>query len=312
MTSALTLGHVVLDEVWQPGATAPSGLVLGGAGSYAVLGQALALRGDGAAAIVSGVGQDFPTSARSQLREAGIDDGGLVAVDAATPRTIIRYRTEHDRTEEPAFGHEHFRRCDPQASMLQPGTSAGAIYLFAGVDEPAWDAAARAAVPDATVLWELDVAVCEPQFRAVIGERARQVEIVSVNEAELASLAGGSSPRHIRAAVTDWFAPAVLAVRMGGRGALLATAAGVWTAAPVPRQVVDTTGAGNAFSGALAVAWHRSQGDPVRSLRQAMAAAAITIGRTGPPLPLTDSDRADFARIADTQPIQSLTWEEFV
>jgi sugar/nucleoside kinase (ribokinase family) len=285
---ALTLSHVVMDEIWAPGATFPVE-VIGGAGVHAVLGQALALGGNGIAMAVSGVGVDFPERVRRQLQEAGVDDRGLVPVVASTPRTVMRYSSQSERTETPAFGLDHFERCDPRISMVPESfRMPSSVYVFAGVTEPAWQVVDQTPT-STTVLWELDVSVCHPSFLPRIRERSARVDVVSLNEQELAGLVGPTEPAGLRRVLEDVFPhAAALALRRGADGAALATHDGLWTARPrAGGTVVDPTGAGNAFSGALSVSWCRSSADPAEALRVAMAAAAVTVARHGPVLPLS-------------------------
>lgn len=307
---ALVLSHVVVDEIWAPSATQPVE-VLGGAGVHAAVGQALAFEGAGTSVLVSGVGDDFPVVAREQMTSAGIDHAGLVAVHESTPRTVITYTTETDRTERPAFGMDHFTRCDPSLQMVPPTRrDPDAVYIFAGVTEPAWQVVENASRTH-SVVWELDVSICDPEFSDEIRARSPQVELVSLNEQELAGLVGGATLPDLRRAMDELFpSVAAVALRRGENGAVFATADGVWSARP-NRDVlaVDPTGAGNAFSGALAIAWLRTHRDPAQTLAASMAAAAITVGRNGPALPIDAATRSDFANLTRNQKVDVLTWK---
>jgi ribokinase len=69
-------------------------------------------------------------------------------------------------------------------------------------------------------------------------------------------------------------------VTLGGRGALLLDDAGPTHVPAVPVQAVDPTGAGDAFTAALAVFW--AEGPGLReAARQASAVAALTVTRPG-------------------------------
>lgn len=311
-TYALALSHVVIDEI-RYSSGKPTKTVMGGAGIHAAVGQALALRGDGASVLISGVGADFPAVARAELRGSGIDDTGLVAVENETPRTIITYAHEHDRTERPAFGLEHFERCDPQPRLV-PTTrrEPRSAYIFAGVTEPAWEVVDD--LPDSSVvLWELDVAVCAPEFAEAIRSRAERVDVVSLNELELHGLTGGKTVGHLRRALNDLFpSVAAVALRRGERGAILATHSETWAAHPAgSSDVTDPTGAGNAFSGALSIAWARNSA-PEESLRVAMAAAAVTVAHEGPVLPITTAVRQRFDDIVTRQEVSHRFWKGLV
>jgi sugar/nucleoside kinase (ribokinase family) len=188
-----------------------------------------------------------------------------------------------------------------------------AIYIFAGVTEPAWEVVGQVRSPT-TVLWELDVAVCEPAFTARVRAMSVQADLISINEQELRKLVGGASSGDLRRTLDEVFpGVAAIALRRGADGAVLATRDGVWIARPDQgRSVVDPTGAGNAFSGALSVAWTLTRGDPRAALRSAMAAAAVTVVHQGVTLPMTPELRTDYAQIADSQKVESLTWQEFL
>lgn len=75
--------------------------------------------------------------------------------------------------------------------------------------------------------------------------------------------------------------PALLAVTLGARGALLLTRSGEITAVPaLPVEVVDTTGAGDSFVGALLAAW--LNGWPACDAgRLACAAGSLQVTRFG-------------------------------
>jgi sugar/nucleoside kinase (ribokinase family) len=308
---SLVLSHVVLDEIWRPGASQPVE-VLGGAGAHAALGQALAYAGSGRSTVISGVGADFPPTTRRDLNAAGVDDTGLVAMGAETPRTVITYSNDDTRVETPTFGRAHFERCDPSPDMVpRARTAPEAVYIFAGLYEPAWSVLDQLTSAPG-VLWELDASICRPEHTDAIRERSNGVAVVSMNEQELAGLTGGRAVSTLRAAMKEIF-PTVeaVALRRGWRGAVIATQEGWWSARPdATTTVSDPTGAGNAFSGALAVEWVRSSGDVARSLRAAMAAAAVTISRPGPVLPLTPLVLSEFAEIANRQPIHHLSWKD--
>jgi ribokinase len=116
--------------------------------------------------------------------------------------------------------------------------------------------------------------------------------IIIVNEVELA----GYAERAIDEERLDDIAAAArslitrerqhIIVTRGARGAVAIGKDIVAEASPFPASVVDTTGAGDCFCGALAAAL--AQGDELAvAMRRASAAAAIAVGRAGaiPSLP---------------------------
>jgi fructokinase len=128
-------------------------------------------------------------------------------------------------------------------------------------------------------------------------------DVVKVSSEDLEWLVPGSTPD---AVLEDWLArgPAVIAITLGGDGALAGTAAGVRSRrAGIPVPVVDTVGAGDTFSAALLAGLHRRGllGAAARPelkaidadtldglLDEAVTAAAITCSRRGADPPTTD------------------------
>ena len=122
------------------------------------------------------------------------------------------------------------------------------------------------------------------------------VHTLSPNETELARLVGGGGGLRedddaaVAAAASSLLArgPSRILVKRGARGAMLVTANAPPLLAPafrVPR-VVDTTGAGDCFTGAFAVAALRGL-PAAAAMRYAAAAAALCVQREGalPSLP---------------------------
>ena len=98
--------------------------------------------------------------------------------------------------------------------------------------------------------------------------------------------------------------PVNVVLKMGARGAYVATAGGVYSAVPAfPVDAVDTTAAGDCFNGAFAVALCMG-GDPAASARRAAAAAAISVTRAGaqPAMP----SAAEVQSLLDSTPANSI------
>lgn len=115
------------------------------------------------------------------------------------------------------------------------------------------------------------------------------VDVLVPNRGELARLAG-AEPATTLDEVADQVAgldpaPAEVVVTMGGQGSVVATGLrqGARSLVEVPAEpvaVVDTTGAGDAFSGGLADALHRGA-DLVDAARWATRVAAVAVTRPG-------------------------------
>ncbi|MGW4126734.1 MULTISPECIES: ribokinase [Amycolatopsis] len=102
------------------------------------------------------------------------------------------------------------------------------------------------------------------------------LDVLLVNEHEAAFLLGGEAdfPKLLD------LGPKAAVVTLGAKGAAVVTADGV-TEVPSPKvEAVDTTGAGDAFAGALATSLAKGE-QLVDAAREAVKVAAITVTRQG-------------------------------
>jgi ribokinase len=122
------------------------------------------------------------------------------------------------------------------------------------------------------------------------------VDVLTPNEHEAAALTDERAPEAAaRALLARGVKTAI--VTLGAAGVLLATGNGVETHAGFRVEAVDTTAAGDAFNGGLAVA--RARGEPrLAAIRYAQAAAALSVTRLGaqPSLPTAAEVAAFLAR----------------
>ena len=130
------------------------------------------------------------------------------------------------------------------------------------------------------------------------------VDVAVVNEVELAQavkarLSATSSVKSVVAACEKLRALGARAViaTLGARGAVVVTAEGATVIAGFTAEVVDTTGAGDCFVGALA-ARLASGATPMEAARYASAAASCSVERlgAGPSMPTAEEVAARLAR----------------
>lgn len=277
----VVLSHVIVDDLRFPSGAGRRG-VLGGAGSYAAAGLRLAA---GRAGIACGVGEDFACSEHAAwFRANGIDTAGLEPRGPRTPRSAVVYHAEDARTETPLFGDAHFATMAPMIERLPPAyRTARGYYLFRDHDATFWhEAAALRAATGAMVLWELHAASTEPECWPEVAERLACVDVVSLNLAEGRRLCGRQDPREIVRRLLD-AGVGVVALRLGADGALLGRSPGECCHVPAwPAEVVDVTGAGNAFGGALLAGVGAGQ-DWLLSACGAAAASSLMLEQYGPP-----------------------------
>lgn len=223
-----------------------------------------AARAGAGCAFIGAVGDDpFAEQLRAHLAGSGVDIAGLRTVPGPSGVALIAV---DDAAEN--------------LIVVAPGANASVTGLT-GRDR------AAAAAAD-VVLCQLEIplpAVSEAMTaapfailnaapaQALPAELLAAVDLLVVNESEAATLGGGAGD--LLASV-----PRVV-VTLGARGAEYADRDGARLTVPAPRiEAVDTTAAGDAFCGALAVAW--AEGRPVAAaLRWACAAGAACATRPG-------------------------------
>lgn len=282
-TTVLVLGSLTLDDVVRPDGTTAMAQ-LGGAGPYAAAGAALTgVR----ARLWAWAGSDEAGSVASALRRRGLPTDALVVRDARQPRAWQLFEADDTRTEVFRTSWGQLRDLYPSADEIPTAPPPDAAYLFAPHPGP-YARAARAAGAR-TVTWEPPDDLRGPGDAAAVLGELEDVDAVTPNAGEWGSLLGTDEPEEI-ASIALARGPRLVAVRMGAEGAYLATREHrVRLPAAQVGTVVDTTGAGNAFSGALAAQLpHLGPGraDLERLGACAMVAAAMTIEVQG--VPTTD------------------------
>jgi len=114
---------------------------------------------------------------------------------------------------------------------------------------------------------------------AVAPELLPSIDLITPNETEAAELTGSNDPHEAARRLLAQGFRAVL-VTLGGEGALYRSSDNAWHCPAIPVQAVDTTGAGDAYIGALAVALAEERSTP-ESLGFAAAAAGLAVTRLG-------------------------------
>lgn len=236
-----------------------------------------AARAGGAVYMVGAVGADglsvIPLEA---FREAGVDMRGVavlpdattaiasVMVDASGENRIVVASNANGRA--PALTGDH----------LAPG---GVLLMQMEIPHRSnWDALAVAKQRGAKVILNL------APFGPVAGDILSQVDILVVNEGEAASLTrhlgkGAESAEEMARALSS-FGPTTI-VTLGGAGYLCAGKAGLIIGKALDVEVVDTTGAGDAFCGCLAAALD-GEGMPLpEALRFAATGASLACTKLG-------------------------------
>lgn len=232
----------------------------GGKGSN----QAIAAARAGASvAFLGAVGDDgFAGQLRGALTDAGVDAGLLrtvtgpsgiaaITVDAAGENSIVVVPGANAAVE------------DLTAAELDRIAGADVLVCQLELPLPTVTAGAAHARRYGTTVF-LNPSPVQPLPRELLDA----VEVLVVNETEAAGL-GPETLARVPHLVTT----------LGGRGARWRGPDGTRVHLPAPAvTVVDTTGAGDAFTGTLAARWHLG---PETALRHAVAAGALATTRRG-------------------------------
>ncbi|MET7682276.1 ribokinase [Streptomyces sp. NPDC005423] len=237
--------------------------------------QAVAAARAGAdVSMIGAVGNDgFGTRLRSALEHSGVD-------------------TDHLRTVEGPSGTAHIVVDDAggNAIVVIPGANGTVDHLAAGDEYLIVSADAlllQLEIPLAAVVTGAEAGrrhgvrtILTPSpVRPLPPELLAATDLLIPNEHEAAALTGRTEPREAAAALLD-LVPEVV-VTLGAAGSLYAARGAEPFTVPAPRvTAVDSTGAGDTFAGALAVAL--AEGRATReALGWAAAAAALSVERAG-------------------------------
>ncbi len=247
-----TISNVIIDDIvlWD-GRTYMG--TLGGSGSHAVVG--MRTWNDAPLGLVGYLGDDAPEPFVAHLQRLGVSPDGLVhRTGLPTPRAWQLFeadgqRTEVFRTSLSEFVASQVRFDELNAELKQ---SSGFHVQWGGSMEETTRLVRqlKLANPSAVVVFEpiddflgLDQAAWAPLLR--------ECDVFLPNLEEAATLTGESSPADMATALLDWGADRIV-IRMAEQGIWVQDRQGNrWRIPAVPTQVVDVTGAGNAFCGGL-------------------------------------------------------------
>lgn len=270
------VGSIIIDDIVLPDGVTRMG-VLGGGVSHAAAGAAAWGERPG---IVACVGRDLPAAARDRLAR-DFDLQGVIALDVPQARAWQVFEWDGRRTEIFRVDVLEPFLTDPQPEQVSVAYEAArGLHLL----RPAGDVAGwRARFPAATILWEPSqhfmVAGHLPQFRAALP----LVDIVSPNSLEAGLIYGLDDPADLVRAMLDDGAR-VVALRLGADGSLAARAdqPGLIHLPAVPvAEIVDQTGAGNAYCGGFLAGWLATGGDLLAAACYGGTAASFALEVTG-------------------------------
>ena len=279
MPEVVVCGNLTLDDVVAADGAATMG-VPGGNVLHAALGARLWTSSVG---LVTRAGEDAP-----ELSSAGQLDG-VVRVPGPTVRCWVLYeadgrRTFVSRTAPSRYDEVALHADDVPPAWLDAHFVVAAMRLDAA--EALVERVRGPVVLDTHEDWVSD--------SARVLALASRVTVFCPSRDELAELAGYDDPARSAPAIAAATGTPLVA-KLGAGGCLVALPDGdLWTMPSVATEVVDPTGAGDAFCGGLAAGLARGL-DVVEAARGASASAAFAVAGSGslrfhelgepPPLP---------------------------
>lgn len=292
------LGSVNIDLVARvaslplPGETVAGGdirILLGGKGANQAIAAA---RAGGGVTMWGAVGaQSFGLDPLAEISAAGVDVSGVAVVAGATGAALIGVDEAGENSIIVSPGVNALAE-----TAVDPAAMSGGWVLAQMETPPAFTARVFAAAKARGARTALNAA---PALDAPPGLFAA-TDLLIVNETELARYSGHAVGADADAVSVERAARSLrrggdqtVIVTLGARGALAVSPDGVVHAPAVRAQVVDTTGAGDCFCGAL-VAALADGAALAEAMRFAAHAAALSVARAGASTSMPD--RAEIGR----------------
>jgi sugar/nucleoside kinase (ribokinase family) len=238
--SLLVAGWVALDEIETPFERREGSL--GGSATCAALAAALFTE----VRLLAAVGEDFPDGMRRALERPGIDLAGLQTIPGGeTSRWGGRYH--YDMNSRDTLYTVLGVNADWEPEL--PAGWEGSTGLFAAAGDPVLQQRLMAMVPGARARMVDTIKFFIEGAREELLKAIRAADFVSINESEARELAGVPSIARAGRMLLNGGTKAVV-IKLGEYGAAYVSGEDYFVAPGYPlEEVVDPTGAGDAFAG---------------------------------------------------------------
>ncbi len=252
--SYVSIGNVIIDDIVLPDGVTHMG-VLGGGGTHAIVGMRIWTDEIG---FVAAVGSDLLPECREALEAYNIDLSGIVLRSGyQTARAWQIFEWDERRFELFRTDFDDFIRRSPQLEeMPKDYWQAKGFHLLSdarGGEAEVVDALKRQGNP--IVLWEPPPLIVTPEGRDMAREILPRVDIFSPNLREATALCETSDVEAIMDTLIDW-GTEIVSLRMGIQGSAVRQRGKQTVRIPiVPTEVIDVTGAGNAYCGGFLVGY---------------------------------------------------------
>jgi sugar/nucleoside kinase (ribokinase family) len=301
-------GKIIIDDVVVKETGHPQGLdrgegnrvrsVLGGGGPQAAFGARLWSDSIG---FLSRSGSDLAPAHIDTLRALDIDlTGWRQFLDIPTPRTLMQYDEEEYLTGGLITNRDDWARLLGETLPLPPSYQhPRAIHLVTEFPEEPMVGAALDLRPRGTIvsLEPLTVTFSDVAWDRMLS-LMEKVDMVTPDWPTASRQAGHDDPKRV---IHYWsrLGPAMIAVRHGARGSYVWSRDTVeaWHIPAVPTEVVDPTGAGNAYGGGLCVGW-TATGNARQAGCYGAISAAMLVRQVGLP-PMSTELRYEAERLIE-------------
>jgi cytidine kinase len=267
------VGSIFIDDIVYPDGRTSMG-VLGGGGVHCASGM---LVWDERPGLIATSGDGLPEAVAIRLAR-DFDLRGAVKLKLPQIRAWQVFEWDGQRRElmrvEEVEPFVHLPRPESMPGYFSQAKAACILRFAPGFIE--W----RKAFPDALILWEPDQHYMLPENTNEYRQTLQYAPLVSPNLVEAGIIYGTEDPdKLIDAMLAD--GATVIALRMGELGSIVASRDERIRipAVPVP-QIVDQTGAGNAYCGGFMVGWYRT-GNLLQSGCYGAVAASFTLENVG-------------------------------
>lgn len=271
---ALIVGSVAIDKVATPEAQSDS--ILGGAASYA----SIAASYFAPTRMVGIVGKDFPDSFIQEYRKHNIDlDGLQIDQEGKTFFWSGKYREHFEGRDTQELQLNVFEKFSPTLPVAYRSSS----YVMLGAIMPQLQL---------HVIEQMHLRPRKPFFladtfdhwilsaREEVNKVLRKVDMLVVNEEEAQLLTGERNPI-LAGPLLRKMGPQIVVIKKGANGSVLFHAAGLFSIPAFPiSKLVDPTGAGDSFAGAITGYLAATNRTDFSSLKKAVAFATAVSSLT--------------------------------
>lgn len=278
----ITISNLIIDDiVLSDGRSFMN--TLGGAGTHTLVGMR---PWSDQLGFVAYCGDDLDPQHRAFLEQMGVDLRGVILrAGARTARAWQLFEPDERRIEIFRTNIDEFDRSKPEFGDIPADyLRARGVHIQWGAPHEVVDLVARlrAVNPEVRV-------VCEPALSHLAGALEanipllRALDLFSPDREESLALTGASDIPTIFERLIG-AGSRLVALRLGASGSLVATAGGDFYRVPAvpPAELVDVTGAGNAYCGGFVVGLGRGE-EPAAAAARAAASASFALEQIGVP-----------------------------